>query len=650
MAKKKTTKRKARSTNTPEETKILQVSVAYKDEAEHAKFDRMEMNRDNWDVFHLRGDYSHKLKGQSQEFLPKQSLATEQFAAFIQQGLVDMDDWFSIESRLGLEGLEQFMILSPYEAEKIVRRYLEKAKFYQTVNDFMKLACNESLVIAKVHGCRVPKPKYRVKQSFTEGGKKKYDLLKTKDTVWELRVSPVRGEDFYPDPSGRGMYFMEEIEMDTYELRKLAEGPNAIYDKDAVEKAIKDFKATGTDERDERRAREMGQNMEADSIRKKIRIFECWGNIIDPVTGDLLHENVMWTCANDFKNLIQKPVRNPYWHGRIPYVVTPILRVPNSVWHKALNDAPTFLNLAQNELFNLMLDGALKSVHNIGQIRREWLDDENQVSNGIPAGTVLDVSTAAPVGAKAYEELTTGKVPQDGLAMYELLNSEFNQAALSNELRLGQLPGRSVKATEVVEASQSLTNLFSGVAKNIEKEFITPIIEMSLMTIAQHADDLDDAELESELGADKARRLALVPRPELFKAVVEGFKYKVNGISTILSRMKNHQKLMVFLQTIGQSDVLIQEFAKKYSFEKMLGIVMKSLDINGEELTADQPTNPIAELAQSQAAGQPPAEGEQVGGENDLNNVQDAGQLGDIFNRAEFAPQPAETVPLRGEQ
>ena len=647
MAKRKSSKvEKSEQSN---EEKILQTSLAYKDESAFAKTDRMESNRANWDCFHLRGNFSHKIEGQSREFLPKQSLATEQFAAFIQQGLVDMEDWFSVESRIGLEGLEQFMILKPDEARKLMMRYLDKAKFYQYVNDFMKLASNESLVIAKVHGTRVEKPKYKTKSTFLEGGKKKVELVKIKDTVWELRIDPVRGEDYYPDPSGRGLYQMEEIELDTWELRKMAEGPNAIYDKDAVEEAIKSFKATGTDEQDTYKAREMGQNTAVDSIRKKIRIFECWGSIIDPVSGDLLFENVMWTCANDFSSLIQKPTRNPWWHGRAPYVVTPILRVPNSVWHKALNDAPTQLNNAANELFNLNLDGAMKAVHNIGQIRRDWLEDENQVSNGIPAGTTLDINSAVPPGAKVYEELSSGKVPADGLAMYELIISEFNQSALSNELRMGNLPGRSVKATEVVEASQSLTNLFTAVAKNIEKEFITPILQMSLSVIAQHADDLDAAEVESELGPQRARQLAAVPRPELFAAVVEGFKFKVSGISTILSRMKNHQKLMLLLQSIGQSDVLVQEFAKKYDFGRLLALIMKSLDVNPtelelkkEELQAQQgQPNVLQQVAQAQGQG----------GENDLNNVEEAdGSFGDNFPRAEFAPQPQETQPLRGQQ
>lgn len=632
-----------------DEDKILQTSLAYRDEAKFAKTDRMETNRENWDAFHLRGNFSHKIEGQSREFLPKQSLATEQFAAFIQQGLVDMEDWFSVESRLGLEGFEKFMVITPDEVRKLLRRYLEKAGFYETVNDFMKLASNESLVIAKVHGIRVEKPKYRTKSAFLEGGKKKTELVKIKDTRWELRIDPVRGEDYYPDPTGRGLYQMEEIELDTWELRKMAEGPNAIYDKDAVEEAIKAFKATGTDEQDSYKAREKGQNLETGSIRKKIRIFECWGSIVDPVTGDLLFENVMWTCANDFQSLIQKPTRNPYWHGKSPYVVTPILRVPKSVWHKALNDAPTKLNNAANELFNLNLDGAMKSVHNIGQIRREWLDDENQVSNGIPAGTTLDINSLAPPGARVYEELSTGKVPADGLAMYELIVSEFNQSALSNELRMGNLPGRSVKATEVVEASQSLTNLFSAVAKNIEKVFISPILQMSIAVIAQHIDDLDDAEIESELGPQRARQLAAVPRPELFIAVVDGFKFKVSGISTILSRMKNHQQLMLFLQSIGQSDVLIQEFAKKYDFGRLLSLIMKSLNINPAELELKESEiqaqqgqpNILEQLAQSQ--GQT--------GENDLNNVEESGSsLGDIFQRSEFAPQPAETLPLRGQQ
>ena len=84
------------------EQQVIQTTKNYITESTQAKTGRMQLNRDNFDCYHLMQDYSHKTAGQSKEFLSKQSMAVEQITAFFQQGLVDIGDWFSVELSPGM--------------------------------------------------------------------------------------------------------------------------------------------------------------------------------------------------------------------------------------------------------------------------------------------------------------------------------------------------------------------------------------------------------------------------------------------------------------------------------------------------------------------------------------------------------------------
>jgi hypothetical protein len=88
---------------------LVRLSTQYVRESEEAKRDRMDRNKVNFDVFHLRQDYSHKQPGMSREFLAKQPMAVEQIVSFFQQGLTDTSDWFTITVPYGAKKNSHFL-------------------------------------------------------------------------------------------------------------------------------------------------------------------------------------------------------------------------------------------------------------------------------------------------------------------------------------------------------------------------------------------------------------------------------------------------------------------------------------------------------------------------------------------------------------
>lgn len=564
------------------DSSIISFLTLARQESSTARYDRILQNRLNYDVYNLRQDFSYKTKGQSREFLPKMSMAVEQSANFLQQGLAKIGEWFGCEPMPGIN--EDALKVKPKTVYTLLERQLDKVDFVPKVGEAAKLGLVGSLMIAKVHGKYVNKVKYEAKLNLLKGSFKKR-LIKKEDKVWQLDISLVRQEDWYPDPTGRGLYEIQDIYMDYYDLERMAKGPDAIYDLEMVQKLHGTNATSGTD-KEYQKARETNMNVAPHLYRKQIKVSEIWGTILD-AQGNIMHENVVCTVAND-QFIIQKPTPNPYWHGESPYVTCAIVSVPHSVWGRAMMDAPAMLNRASNEMFNLILDGGMMSVHGIKQIRAHYLTDASQIEDGIGPGDTLSVSAACPPGQAVLERVDTATVPQDGLAVLNLLNQEFNASALTNDLRMGVASFRAVKATEVAEASQTISSMFSGMAETIEKLFITKILDKAWKTIAQNVNDLDSDEVKALLGDKVAASLLALGNEELFADTVQGCKFRTFGISEKLGREKDFSKLTGLLQTIGTSETLTEAFMQKYDFSKLLSEIMKALDINTYKIEADR--------------------------------------------------------------
>lgn len=618
------------------EAYVKRYILACRDEAATAKITRMEMNRDNYDMYHLKHDFSHKKEGQSQEVLSKQRMAVEQIKSFFQQALVDLGEWWRAVTKDGSDGAG--MLVRPEEIQKLTNYMLKKANYYSHVGKSVQSALLGALSITKVHGCLVPKPKYTVK---TEGRGKSYKktVVKTEDKTWELKLDVIRQENYYPDPQGNKLYEVEECYADFHEVLAYAKGDYAIYDLAEVKKADIYSGTKGDGQAEWRKAKEQGQDEPAPGMRPRVKITNFQGNIIDDETGEMLAENVVATLMNE-DIVIRMPTPNPHWHQRSDIVASPLIEVANSVWHTALMDAATQHNRALIEMFNLVLDSGMMAVHGIKQLRTDVMIDPKQAANGLKAGDTIQVSSALPHGMKALETVVTGEIPSDALNVMNILNQEFNASALTNDLRQGVMPFRSVKATEVVEASNTITSVFQGVAKNVEASQIHPELELSWMTTAQNWDLIDKEVFVSLFGRERGEELSQLSPQDVFVSTVNGIRFEVFGISLTLGKTADFRKLTTLLQTIGASEVLIEEFVKKYDFGKLLGEIMVALDLDKKKLeVSGTQTGP----ALQGGAEEPPQEVPPGGAPDQMSQVPQAGggSLADVLGQQSFPGSPA---------
>jgi hypothetical protein len=593
---------------------VIKILTSYRWEARQAREERMRRNVKNFDFYNLKQDMTHKRKGQSQDFLPKQAMAVEQTTAFLHQGLVDLGDWFKVESEPGVKA----PLFTDGEAKLIMENALRKAKFYNFMADSIKAGYLGSIMIAKVGSETVNKPRY-----FTRRKPKSKELkLMKKDRLSnQVKIELVRQRDFFPDPTGRGLYKIQRIEMDLHDLISEAQAAPDVYNLKVIEQL-----RTSIEEKEKaKEAAETNQNVVISHARKVVTVYEFWGSIQDPITGRLIYKDVVCAWAED-KWMIREPEAFPTWDGKAPFVIAPLLRQPWSVWHKALADASTELNQALNEMFNLIQDSGIQAIFGLKQYREHWMADPSQAQDGFVPGASIAANHACPVGAKVVEPVDTRNInSSDGINAFNLTNSEFQQASLSNDLRMGVLPSRAVKATEVVESSQSINSVFNDVAKNLEEFYVEPNLERVWSTEMQIMNSVDLEELKALLGPDRVKELKAIPKKERWARTVNGFKFKVFGITRTLNKLQEFRKIATLLQTISADETLLEEFARKYDFSKLLEVLMESLDINLDRIRLDKADAAVVALSEQGGAApiQPGATGPdmqsqipQAGGEN----------------------------------
>jgi hypothetical protein len=556
---------------------VLKAIREYKKEAEDARRTRMKINADNRRAYLGVQDWSHKNKGQSKEFLPKTPVAVEQFVGFAKRALTQFGSYFDVEL-----GKDSKSPLSGESIRKLLMGILDDilvddnktTSFPVLLSDTLKVGALESLCILKVHGNMRSHRTFRV-----EAGDQ---LVANESQQWKLRVDLVKPENYFPDPTGSGLYEIHSVERDLHYLKKRAE--EGFYDERAVNRIEEDYRSRP--DQDRKPSDQAQDEAQKPSFRKRVRIDEFWGTIVD-ADGNIVHENVFCAMANN-KYLIRRPTPNPFWHQESPFVAVPLIRVPFSVWHKALFDHASQLNYAANEIFNLIIDGGISSVWGIKQLRIDDLEDPRSVSDGIAQGDTLVVKSTLPHNAKVLETATEGQVPTDAMAVLEMLSREFAAASLTNELKMGNLPGKQVKATEIVELSQSQAVTLDAIVGDIERLLIGKTLRKIWLTILQNIDDINSQMIADAIGIGGAFTLSRMSPAERFAVFSSSCSFKVNGLSAVLSKVRDFQKIMALLQSISTNPLLLQAFFKKYSPDKLLAHIMKTLAVNPDQMYRDE--------------------------------------------------------------
>ena len=577
--------------NTNAENEIHDAIIRYRSISHNARWTRSARNKENWNFYHGRQDWSHKMKHQSKDFMPDFPMAIERIASVFSTPFNETTDWVDL-SNIGIGPaafdpvtLRRFLLFylgrlyQPGDYSDIARN------FGVVMNDAGKMISLEAVACVKVYAVLCNRFQYML-ESANPLGQYESDYGQLDEIVQQVEVPTLRlaidlvpWEDYFPDPSGNNLFDIHEKSVTLASLRD-----NPDYDEEIIDSLVNQrggADAGGTTPDYEKRRRN-DQDDPGDNAIYSPRIRECWGDIVDLRDGKrLLPRNSLCTVTTT-KQFLRPPTPNPFWHGRRPFVCGTILRVPLSQVHKALADHAVPVARSMNELDNLMLDGAIAEVWGIRQFRPDLLENAEECDDGIPQGFTGKMKEGSQPNEKFLERVDDGAVPQLAIEMQRQKSSQFQTATALPETAQGNLPPRQVKATEIAQTSAASQGFFAGAAGFLDKNFVCPIIELSWMTLWQYVDDFMEPEVAQIIGPERALVLQHMSAAERFVMMATAVRFDVKGLRELAQSQEFFSRLTTFLQSLGVNPALMMAFDSKYDVVPYLEDMMKAMRLAPE--------------------------------------------------------------------
>lgn len=628
-----------------------------------ARWNRRAQNLANWNAYHSRQNWDHKLPWQTQQTIAEFGISVEQSVGTLERGLTDTEDWLTCEG-IGIGD----PVIDPDTIAHLLKYYLQRLwvpgdapetsyNLANLVGDGLKRALLESVMTAKVYGRIETKYQYRLVESKPIKGKfghrealTAYNQVEMgrqkvqRDPVdnFRLCVDLIPWEDYYPDPSLLNKYVCHEVTMHLSEL-----GANPDYDRDVVDAIRGTADASYAD---------MYKRLTSDLVfiqhdTDEVRVQEFWGDLIDPDTGEVLATNSFWTVCNG--QLLRPPTPNPFWHGKRPFVSAALLRTPNSTIHKALADDAVITWQFLNELVSLMFDGALGSVWGKHQMRTDYVENSDDFNEGVPQAAVFLLRPNTPEGYKALEKIDSGELPQYAMEIFSLAQRQFQTAMATNDLKLGQQPSQETTATSIVEAMQAAGSLFESIAARVEDTFLDPVFELAWMTVLQYEFDhkLVDPALVQILGPERVLQLTQMTNQERFVLLSQSAKFKCRGLRGVAARSRVMTKLSNIVQLMGTSPELQQLFGPggKFSMQRLgeqlirnSGIDPSTLEKTQQEKDADAAQQMVDEAMNAAKVTQPGGAG--VSGQPPPAAQANAGSPASLLNASQDQSETSSTM------
>jgi hypothetical protein len=563
---------------------VVEIVNRSRDNAHQMRVRRASENAANWRVVNGDLDFSGKIEGQSTLVLPDLARGLEQAGATLERELTNNTDWFSLDDfddipeevldPDSMKKLTQFMLRNLHAPGY----YIAGARTFEgVIADGLKIGMVEGEIVLKVAPMtstrkivrsvevapsaddmpEIPVEAYNFKQ-------RELKVTEVKTLRLDVRVVPF--EDFYPDPSGCNAWVIHES---TQKVSSLEQNPD--YDKEALQRL-----RSRVAERDEvslKMARE-NQTMPPETIGT-VRVREFWGDLANK-EGEVLARNMLCSVAEN--EVLRKPIENPLAHKSFPFVRGQLRRAPLAEVHPAFIDLAIDPYLAENELFNLLLDHSKQSVHGNYQTRPDMLENEGDIAKGIKTGARFRLKRNAGAG-QFMERVDDPKVPQHAEMMLGKLGQRREVALATPDLQLGSQQ-REQLATEIITTQEGTGSFFETISNRLEDSVIEPALKLSALTILQYLDDFSDPDIIRLLGPDRALMLKQLDASERFELLSGAVNFKATGLREMVGRVRELRKWITAMNMITNNPTLAQVYDQNYSYKRTLNFIMRSLGVD----------------------------------------------------------------------
>ena len=582
--------RKIDAPDTPkmDDDAIVRILEGYRTEAVDARKTGPNARDDKWaenlDLYWNRFDFSKKASWQAQEVMPEVPAHVDRFAAALKEALHSSPTGF-------------------YTVEDDTDREGDLAQAVKRATDVWLTRCGTN----------------RLGQVVGFGGvfeeqMKLGALMATASVVtWKpdpgkgrVSVETVDPRSVWLDPTMRGLYRIRRVEMDRHDLVALGQmkgkGGKSVYNLEEIKNLVEDMTAEVVAEREAL----TGSGAKTSSARKPVMLDEYLATVLND-DGTIAAKKALFIVANN-KFLIRGPEKNPFTHDKDWLTFAPLVTAPLSVYGRTYMEDFGSLAKAFNRLTNLILDAVYVSSMKAFAMSPSMLMNPAQVAQGIHPMKIFMLEDGVRP-ADFFKEMDLGSLPPESLVVWKEMKAELREAAGQSEIALGQFaPKGRTSAEEVRQTQQGGSALIRSIASTVESWYLNPTLDLIWKTGFQHVRK-DDEAIAAAMGKDLFRSI-LSRREELIKRPIT---FQARGISSLLTRAVKLKSLLSALQVIGANDLLMKEFLKVVSLDKLVRLILELFDVDVRSLQASEREKLVEGATQDLARAQAGAEGRTPG-------------------------------------
>jgi hypothetical protein len=526
------------------------------DEAKGARVEREVRWRNAWDLYNGVVDFSKKAKWQSQQVVSEFAQTVDTGGDLVQRSLIEAREFYTIEGEGELDKLKAPLI------KRLEDLWLRLANFQVTFSDGIRVAGIVDFVPFKITWPEW----YEDDVSFDVDPNDIFAALteaRPEPRFVQTRRSGLKVELMDPfrvwvDASGRNRYVIESTTTDLDELRRMSDMAPDAWDKEAISRL--EAGALAKDVEDEVAKRAGLTPTSAAAWRRPVTLLTFWGDVVDK-DGTYVGRDRTFAVATSQgiggQFLVGKPRPIPYWHKildrrypnkRGPIVWGSLFRIPLAAYGKGFSyDSLGLAQLIVDQVNNLVDQDSFAGI-NAFEVDVDAMSDPEELKDGIYPGIALKKRGDIAGDRQILTPRVLGQVNPGSL---QLLQTNRQLYQNSTGVTSYVSPSESTKTTPTLGEYRGRQAQAMGkmdmIARGLEDSLLVPILETVYWTFLQYMDDFSLAPVIEALGPDAAA-LAGMSDAARFSLLKASVRFKVRGLSAVLAKAEEVQKLGVFGQ------------------------------------------------------------------------------------------------------
>lgn len=266
--------------------------------------------------------------------------------------------------------------------------------------------------------------------------------------------------------------------------------------------------------------------------------------------GKIIEEYAHVIVAND--NTVLLIQRNPFLHRKSPYIAFSPLNLPFRTEGVGLIEMVRFIDKALSQLANLSVDTLVFRLLPLFEVAPETLENPEDLETGMVPGKILR-KNLAHAGVEAIRPVQFQDVSSGASNVWAALDRSHQEGALISDIAEGLPRWRGQQtATESQALSQQSESFMGGIAADIEKDALEPMVTMAMDLLFQFLDTANDPRVASILGVG-ADVIKGMTREDILELIAGDYSVKVSGVTGQIMKSEMLQNLVQFMNLIGQN-------------------------------------------------------------------------------------------------